>query len=160
MSRGVNKVILVGNIGGDPEVKYLPSGGAVTNITVATSDQWKDKNTGERQEKTEWHRVVAFNRLAEIIGEYVRKGSQVYIEGRLQTRKWQGQDGRDNYTTEIVASDLQMLGARGSGGGGQYDQGSGGGRPAQQRPAAQNSKPSQQQQPPPAFDDFEDDIPF
>ncbi len=147
MGRGVNKVILVGNVGIDPELKYLPSGGAVANISIATSDQWKDKNTGERQERTEWHRVVAFNRLAEIIGEYVRKGSQVYIEGSLRTRKWQSQDGRDNYTTEIVASDLQMLDSK-SGGGGQ----SGGyNKAAPSKSAPQNT---------PQGDPFEDDIPF
>lgn len=115
MSRGVNKVILVGNLGEDPTVKYMPSGSAVANISVATAESWKDKTTGEKQEKTEWHRVVMFARLAEIAGEYLRKGSQVYIEGRLQTRKWQGKDGQDRYTTEIVANDMQMLGARGAG---------------------------------------------
>lgn len=122
MARGINKVILVGNVGQDPEVKYMPSGGAVTNISVATSESWKDKNTGQQQDRTEWHRVVFFNRLGEIAGEYLRKGSQVYIEGSLRTRKWQGQDGQDRYTTEIVASEMQMLGGRGDGGGG-YNQG-------------------------------------
>lgn len=174
MARGVNKVILVGNVGVDPEVKFMPSGGAVTNFSVATSESWKDKNTGERQDRTEWHRVVAFNRLAEIIGEYVRKGSQLYVEGSIRTRKWQGQDGRDNYTTEIVANDIQMLGSRGGGGTGQYDNSAsqGGGGYQQQRgggqaqaaaPQAQNQQQNQQgmgNQPPPAFDDFEDDIPF
>ncbi len=121
-SRGVNKVILVGNLGQDPETKYMPSGGAVTNVSVATSDQWKDKNTGQPQERTEWHRVVFFNRLAEIAGEYLRKGSKVYIEGSLRTRKWQGQDGQDRYTTEIVASEMQMLDSRGGEGGGNYGQ--------------------------------------
>ncbi|QEI11387.1 single-stranded DNA-binding protein [Cellvibrio japonicus] len=113
MARGINKVILIGNIGQDPEVKYMPSGGAVTNISVATSETWKDKNTGQAQERTEWHRVVLFNRLGEIAGEYLRKGSKVYIEGSLRTRKWQGQDGSDRYTTEIVASEMQMLDGRG-----------------------------------------------
>lgn len=112
-SRGVNKVILVGNLGKDPEMRYMPSGGAVANLTVATSDSWKDKQSGEPQERTEWHRVVMFNRLGEIAGEYLKKGSKVYIEGRLQTRKWQGQDGQDRYTTEIVASEMQMLDSRG-----------------------------------------------
>lgn len=117
MARGVNKVILVGNIGQDPEMKYMPSGNAVTNISVATSESWKDKQTGQQQERTEWHRVVFFNRLAEIAGEYLRKGSKVYIEGSLRTRKWQGQDGQDRYTTEIVASEMQMLDSRGDGAG-------------------------------------------
>ena len=176
MARGLNKVMLIGRLGADPEVKYLPSGGAVTNVSLATSDQWKDKNSGEKQERTEWHRIVAFNRLAEIMGEYLRKGSQVYVEGRLQTRKWQGQDGRDNYTTEIVVSDMQMLESKaggydnsaqmGSGGGGQQRQsggGSGGGqyasKPAAQQQSRGGSQP-QQSAPPPDFDDFEDDIPF
>jgi len=109
MARGVNKVILIGNLGNDPETKYMPSGNAVTNITVATSETWKDKNTGQDQERTEWHRVVFFNRLAEIAGEYLRKGSKVYIEGSLRTRKWQDQSGQDRYTTEIVAAEMQML---------------------------------------------------
>jgi len=114
MARGINKVILVGNLGDNPEVRYLPSGNAVTNITVATSETWKDKQTGQNQERTEWHRVVFFNRLGEIAGEYLHKGSKVYIEGALRTRKWQGQDGQDRYTTEIVASEMQMLDSRGN----------------------------------------------
>ena len=113
MARGINKVILVGNLGKDPEMKYTASGAAIANITVATSDSWNDKQTGEKVEKTEWHRVVSFQRLAEIMGEYLKKGSQVYIEGKLQTRKWQDQNGQDLYTTEIVASDMQMLGGSG-----------------------------------------------
>ena len=113
-SRGVNKVTIVGNLGQDPEVKYMPSGGAVTNISVATSESWKDKQTGQPQERTEWHRIVFFNRLAEIAGEYLKKGSQVYLEGSLRTRKWQDQSGQDRYTTEIVASEMQMLGSKGS----------------------------------------------
>ncbi|BFM14309.1 hypothetical protein R50073_04920 [Maricurvus nonylphenolicus] len=113
MARGVNKVILVGNCGQDPDTKFMPSGGAVTNISVATSESWKDKQTGQPQERTEWHRVVFFNRLAEIAGEYLRKGSKVYIEGSLRTRKWQDQSGQDRYTTEIVASEMQMLDSRG-----------------------------------------------
>lgn len=112
MARGVNKVILVGNLGRDPEVRYSPNGQAVANVTLATSESWKDKNTGEKQERTEWHRVVFFGRLAEIAGEYLKKGAQIYVEGRLQTRKWQDKDGNDRYTTEIVASDMQMLGSR------------------------------------------------
>ncbi len=117
-SRGVNKVILVGNLGVDPEVRYTQSGSPVANLRIATSDRWKDKQTGEPQERTEWHRVVLFGRLGEIAEQYLRKGSQVYIEGRLQTRKWQGQDGQDRYTTEIVGNDMQMLGGRGGEGGG------------------------------------------
>lgn len=162
-SRGVNKVIIVGNCGSDPETKYLPSGSAVTNLSIATSETWKDKQTGQQQERTEWHRVVFFNRLAEIAGEYLKKGGKVYIEGSLRTRKWQGQDGQDRYTTEIVANEMQMLDSRGSGdstGGGQFNQApaaqsqpqGGGGQPQQQ--------PQQGGQPAPSFDDFDDDIPF
>lgn len=112
MARGVNKVILVGNLGRDPEVRYSPNGQAVANVTIATSESWKDKNTGDKQERTEWHRVVFFGKLAEIAGEYLKKGAQIYVEGRLQTRKWQDKDGADRYTTEIVASEMQMLGSR------------------------------------------------
>ena len=117
MARGVNKVILVGNLGADPETRYGASGNAITNIRVATSESWTDRQTNERRENTEWHRVVMFGRLAEIAEQYLRKGRQVYIEGRIQTRKWQGQDGQDRYTTEIVANEMQMLGGRGGGGG-------------------------------------------
>ncbi|MDD2893377.1 MAG: single-stranded DNA-binding protein [Halothiobacillaceae bacterium] len=117
MARGINKVILVGTLGRDPETRYMPSGGAVTNLNLATSEQWKDKQTGEKKESTEWHRVVLFNKLAEIGAEYLRKGQQVYIEGALRTRKWQNKEGHDQYTTEIVASDMQMLGGRPSGSG-------------------------------------------
>lgn len=168
MARGVNKVILVGNLGKDPEVRYMPSGGAVANLTLATSETWRDKATGENQERTEWHRVVMFGRLGEIAGEYLRKGAKIYVEGKLQTRKWQDQNGQDRYTTEIVANEMQMLDSRGAGqgggqgqynqqGGGQYNQG--GGQPQQQQ-ANQN-----QQAPAPAamandFGDFDDDIPF
>ena len=113
MARGVNKVILVGNLGNEPETKYMPSGSAVTNISVATNESWKDKETGERVDRTEWHRVAMFNRLAEIAGEYLHKGSQVYIEGRIRTRKWQDKEGQDRYTTEIIADQMQMLGGRG-----------------------------------------------
>jgi len=112
MARGVNKVILVGNLGKDPEVRYSPNGQAVANVTIATSESWKDKTSGEKQERTEWHRIVFFGRLAEIAGEYLKKGAQIYIEGRLQTRKWQDKDGHDRYTTEIVANEMQMLGSR------------------------------------------------
>lgn len=116
MSQGINKVILIGNLGKDPEVRYTPSGNAAANVTVATSSSWKDKQTGEKKEKTEWHRVVAFNRLAEIMGEYLKKGSKVYIEGELQTRKWTDQSGTEKYTTEIVCKEMQMLDARGGSG--------------------------------------------
>ena len=117
MARGINKVILVGNLGNDPDIRYTASGAAVANISVATTDSWRDKETGEQQDRTEWHRVVFFGRLAEIVGEYLRKGSQIYLEGRLQTRKWQDKTGNDRYTTEIVANEMQMLGGRGGGGG-------------------------------------------
>jgi single-strand DNA-binding protein len=167
MARGINKVILVGNLGGDPEVRYMPSGNAVTNVTLATSESWKDKQTGQMQERTEWHRVVFFNRLAEIAGEYLRKGSKVYVEGSLRTRKWQGQDGQDRYTTEIVASEMQMLDSRGGAGdaGGYSSQPDpmGYGQPQQQQaPRRQPAQQPQQapQQPAPGFDDFDDDIPF
>lgn len=116
MARGVNKVILVGNLGQDPQIKYLPSGSAVVNVSLATSESWKDRNTGQQQDRTEWHRLVFFGRLAEIAGQYLKKGSQVYVEGKLQTRKWQGQDGQDRYTTEINVNEMQMLGSAGGGG--------------------------------------------
>ena len=121
MARGINKAIIVGNLGRDPEVRYTANGNAIANITVATTESWKDKQSGERQEKTEWHRVVFFGRLAEIAGEYLKKGSQVYIEGRLQTRKWEDKSGQERYTTEIVASEMQMLGSRGGGASGAPD---------------------------------------
>jgi len=152
----VNKVILIGNLGRDPETRYMPDGGAVTNVSIATTESWKDKN-GEKQEKTEWHRVAFFGKLAEIAGEYLKKGSQVYVEGRLQTRKWQDKDGQDKYTTEIVADRMQMLGSRQGMGGGEREGGGdreGGARPAAAKPAA--GKPAAGSK----FDDFEDDIPF
>ena len=149
MARGINKVILVGNLGKDPEIRYTANGAAIANVTIATSESWKDKNTGEQVEKTEWHRVVFFNRLAEIVGEYLKKGSKIYVEGRLQTRKWQDQQGQDRYTTEIVANEMQMLDSRGGGAA------SFGDRPA--RP--QRSEPASQQAPAPS-DDFDDEIPF
>lgn len=163
-SRGINKVILVGNLGNDPETRYSQSGAAITNISVATSESWKDKQTGQPQERTEWHRVVFFNRLAEIAGEYLRKGSKVYVEGSLRTRKWQGQDGQDRYTTEVVASEMQMLDSRGQGGGmGDYNQGGGGGY-QQNAPQQGGGAAPQQQAPaqpgPSDFGDFDDDIPF
>ena len=114
MARGINKVILIGNLGGDPEVRFMPSGGSVANINIATSETWKDKQSGQSQERTEWHRVVFFNRLAEIVGEYLRKGAKVYVEGSLRTRKWQDKNGQDRYTTEIVGNELQMLDGKGS----------------------------------------------
>jgi len=156
----LNKVTLIGNLGADPEVRYMPNGEAVTNINLATSMQWKDKQTGERKESTEWHRVVFFRRLAEIAGEYLKKGSQVYVEGRLQTRKWQGQDGQDRYTTEIVANEMHMLGSR-SGGTANYSDNQG--AYSSQSPASSQSKPQQSTPPtsaPPPYDDFDDDIPF
>ena len=163
----INKVILVGNLGQDPEVKYMPSGGAVTNISIATTDSWKDKATGEKKENTEWHRVVFFNRLAEIVGEYLRKGSQVYIEGNLRTRSWED-NGVKRYSTEIVAREMQMLGSRAGGSSdfSQQQQGSGapqqqgGQQPQQNQQSSQQSKPQSQQQAPQNFDNFDDDIPF
>ena len=171
-TRGINKVILVGNLGQDPEVRYTPSGSAVTTISVATSESWKDKNSGQMQEKTEWHRVVLFGKLAEIAGEYLRKGSQVYLEGKLQTRKWQDQQGQDKYTTEIVVDGftgvMQMLGGRAEGGmgGGQrppqqggYQQG--GGQQGGYQQAPQQQAPQQQAPADNGFNDsFDDDIPF
>ena len=127
MARGVNKVILIGNLGADPEVRYTTSGGAVANLRLATSESWKDKQTGENREQTEWHRVVMFGRLGEIAGEYLKKGSKIYIEGRIQTRKWQDRDGNDRYTTEIVSNEMQMLDGRGESGGGGGDSRGGGG---------------------------------
>ncbi len=154
---GVNKVMLIGNLGVDPEVRYSPSGAAVTNIRIATSESWKDRQTGEMQERTEWHRIVFFGKLAEIAGEYLRKGSKVYVEGRLQTRKWQGQDGQDRYTTEVVANEMQMLDGRG-GSGGMGD--SGGGGRSQESSAPRREPAAQSQQSEPPMDDFDDDIPF
>jgi len=122
MARGINKVILIGNLGKDPEVRYMPNGQAVANVTLATSESWKDKNTGEQQERTEWHRVVFFRRLGEIAGEYLKKGSKIYVEGKLQTKKWQDNNGNDRYTTEIVANEMQMLDSKGGGGSNQYNQ--------------------------------------
>ncbi|MEN8168640.1 MAG: single-stranded DNA-binding protein [Pseudomonadota bacterium] len=166
---GINKVILVGNLGRDPEVRYSAKGAAIANITIATSEQWTDKQSGQKQEKTEWHRVVMFNRLGEIAGEYLKKGSQVYIEGKLQTRKWQDNNGQDRYTTEIVANEMQMLGSRG-GGGADFNQSQGGSNAGGQQQSApqQNRGGSAPQQNSGAaapaggsnFDDFDDDIPF
>jgi single-strand DNA-binding protein len=155
----VNKVIVLGNVGQDPELKYMPNGDAVVNISIATSRKWKDKQSGDMQEETEWHRVTAFGRTAEIIGEYVTKGSPLYVEGRLRTRKWQDKDGVDKYTTEIVVGELQLLGSRersGGGDGGQagYEAKAAARRPQQSKPAAQ---PNRQQG---GFDNMDDDIPF
>jgi single-strand DNA-binding protein len=162
MARGINKVIIVGNVGGDPETRYMPSGSAVTNLTIATNESWKDKKTGEQKERTEWHRVAMFNRLAEIAAEYLRKGSQVYIEGKLRTRKWQDKSGNDRYTTEIVADEMQMLGGRGgSSGGGDFGGGQGGSSGGDfgggQGGGGQGGGNAPPQQGP---DDFDDDIPF
>ncbi len=154
MARGVNKVILVGNLGQDPESRTTPGGTTVTNIRIATTDSWTDKQSGEKKEQTEWHTVVMWNRLGEIAAEYLRKGSQVYIEGRLQTRKWQDKEGKDRYSTEVVASDMQMLGGRGGGGGAAQetrDSRESGGRPAAVPAGAQAGG---------AGADFDDDIPF
>ena len=148
MARGVNKVILVGNLGKDPEVRYMPSGNAVANVTLATTDSWKDKQTGEKQERTEWHNIVFYSRLAEIAGEYLKKGSQVYVEGRLQTRKWQDKSGTDRYTTEIIANEMQMLGSRGGSAGYSADR-----APAPQQQAAAAGGGG-------SAPDFDDDIPF
>ena len=151
MARGINKVIIVGNLGGDPETRYMPSGSAVTNLTVATNESWKDKQTGEQKDRTEWHKVAMFNRLAEIAAEYLRKGSQVYIEGKLRTRKWQDKSGQDRWTTEIIADEMQMLGGRGGAGGG-------GGGSAPMSSGKDSGPPSAPPQTGP--DDFDDDIPF
>ena len=149
MARGVNKVILVGNLGNDPDTRYMPSGSAVTNISVATNESWKDKQTGEQKDRTEWHKVAMFGRLAEIAAEYLRKGSQVYIEGRLRTRKWQDQNGNDRWTTEVIADEMQMLSGR-----------AGSGAPAMDE-APSPSAPSPSAPPPSGgSDDFDDDIPF
>ena len=150
MARGINKVILIGNLGADPETRYMPSGGAVTNLRLATSENWKDKNTGDMQERTEWHRVALFGRLAEVAAEYLRKGSKVYIEGSLRTRKWQDKEGKDRYTTEIVAAEMQMLDSRGAGGGGSAPQ------------ASESSSGSWQKQETVTENagEFDDDIPF
>lgn len=154
MARGINKVIIVGNLGADPEMRYMPSGGAVANLSVATSDTWKDKQTGQPQERTEWHRVIFFNRLAEICGEYLRKGSKIYLEGRLQTRKWQDKNGVDRYTTEIVGSEMQMLDSRGAGAASAFDGG-------MDQTAGMGYSPADSAHAEPAMDgNFDDDIPF
>lgn len=155
----VNKVIVVGNLGRDPETRYMPSGDAMTNIAVATTDKWKDKATGEQKEATEWHRIAFFGKLAEIAGQYLKKGSQVYIEGKLRTRKWTDKDGIEKYTTEIIADSMQMLGSRqGMGGGAPMDEGGfGGGAPASRAPSSAPRAPAKQA---PNLSDMDDDIPF
>ena len=160
MARGINKVILIGNLGRDPETRYTQSGTAVTNIALATSESWKDKQTGQQQERTEWHRVVFFNRLAEIAGEYLRKGSKVYVEGALRTNKWQDQSGQDRYTTEIVASEMQMLDSRGGGQAAPYPDDGYSQAAAAPAPAPQAASGGGQAAPPASFEDFDDDIPF
>jgi len=155
----VNKVILVGNLGADPETKYLPSGDAVTNIRIATTDRWKDKASGEMKEATEWHRIAFFGRLAQIAGEYLKKGSQVYVEGRIRTRKWQDKDGQDRYSTEIVADQMQMLGAR-SGSGEPRAESRGEGMGARAAAEAKAPATAGAAKKPGKFDDMEDDIPF
>ena len=153
----VNKVILIGNLGRDPETRYAPSGGAICNVSIATTRAWKDKNSGEKQEETEWHRVVFYDRLAEIAGEYLKKGRSVYVEGRLKTRKWQDKEGQDRYTTEIIATDMQMLGSREGGGGGE----AGGGYARETAPAEAGGGRGAARKPAPAeFDNMDDDIPF
>nr|MBV6628510.1 single-stranded DNA-binding protein [Oceanococcus sp. HetDA_MAG_MS8] len=156
MARGINKVILVGNLGADPETRYTQSGSAVCNVRIATSESWKDKQTGENQERTEWHQVVFFGRLGEIAAEYLRKGSQIYVEGSLRTRKWQGKDGQDRYTTEIIGNEMQMLGSRGGGMGG----GDGGGYGGGQRSQAPQSAPQRSAAPVVNDDIDSDDLPF
>ena len=171
MARGINKVILIGNLGQDPETKAMPSGTTVCNLRIATSESWKDKQTGEMKEQTEWHTVAMFGRLAEIAGEYLRKGSQVYIEGRLRTRKWQDKNGNDRYTTEIVANEMQMLGGRGGGmggGGGGYSEGGrgeggrgeGGGRGAGRGEPRGGDEYGEPVRTSTEKDDFDDEIPF
>ena len=156
MARGVNKVILIGNLGNDPKVTYMPNGNAVANITIATSESWKDKNTGEQVNKTEWHKVVFFRRLAEIVGEYLKKGSKIYIEGKLQTRDWE-KDGQRHYITEIIANEMQMLDSRGQGSAPQQQSSPAQSAPQQSRLA--QSAPAQAA-PAPVNNDFDDDIPF
>ena len=160
MARGINKVILVGNLGADPDTRYMPSGKAVTNIRVATSESWKDKQTGDMQERTEWHSIVMYDKLGEIAAEYLRKGSQVYIEGKIRTRKWQDKEGKDRYTTEVIADQMQMLGGRGGGGGASSE-------PREPRSAARQAPASEERSDRSAAPvdeagggEFDDDIPF
>jgi single-strand DNA-binding protein len=164
MARGVNKVIIIGNLGAEPEVRHMPSGGAVASLSVATSESWKDKQTGQMQERTEWHKISMFNRLAEIAGEYLHKGSKVYIEGSLRTRKWQDKSGQDRYTTEIIANTMQMLDGRGGAGGGNSESQEYSGAPG---PVSRNDRGDFQREAQPVYEgaapqleDFDDDIPF
>ncbi|MFO1422394.1 MAG: single-stranded DNA-binding protein [Candidatus Competibacteraceae bacterium] len=163
----VNKVILIGNLGKDPDVRYMPSGRAVANVTIATNESWKDRNTGEKQERTEWHNVVFYSPLAEIVGQYLRKGSSVFVEGRLQTRKWQDKNGQDRYTTEIIANEMKMLGGRGSAGGsapfpGEEPEMDSAPPPARPPQGSTPARPQTTAQPQPGPDSsgFDDDIPF
>jgi single-strand DNA-binding protein len=159
MARGINKVILVGNLGADPDTRYMPSGKAVTNIRVATSESWKDKQTGDMQERTEWHSIVMYDKLGEIAAEYLRKGSQVYIEGKIRTRKWQDKEGKDRYTTEVIADQMQMLGGRGGGGGASSEPREP--RPSRQAPASEDrSDRSAAPGDEAGGGEFDDDIPF
>jgi len=159
MARGINKVILIGNLGADPETRAMPSGSTVANLRVATSESWRDKQTGEQQERTEWHRVALFGRLAEIAREYLKKGSQVYIEGSLRTRKWQDKQGNDRYSTEIIGDELQMLGGRGGGGGGAA-MGAGGESGARAAPGGAAATPALSEESGGRGEEFDDDIPF
>jgi single-strand DNA-binding protein len=158
MARGVNKVILIGNLGADPETRSMPSGMTVANIRIATSESWKDKQSGEQKERTEWHNVAMFGRLGEIAGEYLRKGSQVYIEGSLRTRKWQDKEGRDRYTTEVIADEMQMLGGRGGGGGGGAGGGGGSYESRERAPAGEPAAAAAGAGA--SAEEFDDDIPF
>ena len=160
MARGVNKVILIGNLGADPETRAIPSGTTVANLRIATSESWRDKQTGEQQERTEWHRVALFGRLAEVAGEYLRKGSQVYIEGSLRTRKWQDKQGNERYSTEIVGNDMQMLGGRGGSAGGGQAPGAGGGAAGGGRESGGEEGGSPSRGGGGGGEEFDDDIPF
>lgn len=159
MARGLNKVMIMGNLGADPEVRYMPSGGAVTNLRVATSEAWKDRQSGEKQERTEWHRIVLFNRLGEIAAQYLKKGSRVFVEGSLRTNKWQDQNGNDRYTTEIIASGMQLMDSKGTGGGTAFDD-----EAAASNASGTNSQPAAQRAPEKSLagadEEFDDDIPF
>lgn len=165
----INKVILIGNVGRDPETRYSPNGGAICNLSIATTRNWKDKASGEKREETEWHRVVFYDRLAEIVGEYVKKGRPIYVEGRLKTRKWQDKDGVEKYTTEIIAEEMQLLGSRegggggggmGGGGGGDFESGGGYSRESSQGGGGRAAAPARKPAPAPTFDNMDDDIPF
>ena len=162
MARGINKVILVGNVGADPEVRYMPNGNAVASLSIATSETWKDKQTGEKQDRTEWHRAVLYNRLGEIAGEYVKKGAKVYVEGSLRTRKWQDQQGVERYTTEIIVNDMQLLDGRGAGNGDAAPSASQNRYQSKEKPQAntQPASPAAAMAEPEGFELLDDDIPF